>query len=317
MVMAGVAAMVAWRRLAYFLVLPVTLLSQSEPIRYDDLPQYGVVLVPPSSPDFAGMLTDIQRRVANPVAGSPSYPGGAPRVSDIDRAFSAILVNRATKPIANITLVWRSKHGKLSLGLMTGPTVLDAFSLPPTEATWANYWRVILPGSKRYIGARTMVGDNSDVRPPTPAEQGGTNLFPHPEPLLGGDAIDSMSIDGLFFADGTFVGPDTQKMWERTVYCVKAQQALATVARAGHDRGESTAQLMSDVRVVTGPAEQRFPNQQGHQLSQLTSAGDFQDWYLAQTGRSLDRQSHNEGDDAAVAMLLRWSNIKPPNFSRM
>jgi len=309
--------MVAWRRLAYFFALSAALLSQGAPIQYDDLHQYGVVLVPPSSPDFAGMLADIQRRVANPVAGSPSYPGGAPQISEIDRAFSAILVNRGTKPIASLNLVWRNKHGKLSLGLMNGPTVLDAFSLPPTEATWANYWRVILPGSKRYIGARTMVGDNSDVRPPAPAEQGGVDLFPHPEPLLGGDAIDSMSIDGLFFADGTFVGPDTQKMWERTVYNVRAQQALATIARAGHDRGESSNQVMSEIRAFTGPSERRFPNQHGSQLSQLTTAGDFQDWYVAQIGRSLDRQSHNGGDDAVVAMLLKWSNIKSPNFIRM
>ena len=116
---------------------------------------------------------------------------------------------------------------------MNGPTVLDAFWLPPAEVTWANYWRVILPGSKRYIGARTMVGDNSDVRPPAPAGQGGSNVFPRPEPLFAGDAMDSMTIDGVFFADGSFVGPDTQKMWERTVYNVQEQQALATVARAG------------------------------------------------------------------------------------
>jgi hypothetical protein len=116
---------------------------------------------------------------------------------------------------------------------MNGPTVLDAFWLPPAEVTWANYWRVILPGSKRYIGARTMVGDNSDVRPPAPAGQGGSNVFPRPEPLFAGDAIDSMTIDGVFFADGSFVGPDTQKMWERTVCNAQEQQALATVARAG------------------------------------------------------------------------------------
>jgi hypothetical protein len=90
---------------------------------------------------------------------------------------------------------------------MNGPTVLDAFWLPPAEVTWANYWRVILPGSKRYIGARTMVGDNSDVRPPAPAGQGGSNVFPRPEPLFAGDAIDSMTIDGVFFADGSFVVP--------------------------------------------------------------------------------------------------------------
>ena len=309
--------MLAMRSLACLLALPTALLAQGAQIQYSDLPQYGVMLVPPSSPDFAGMLADIEHRVANPVTGSPSYSNSAPQVSDIDRAFSAILVNRGTKPIADVTVVWRRKRGLLSLGLMNGPTVLDAFWLPPAEVAWANYWRVILPGSKRYIGARTMVGDNSDVRPPLPAEQGGTDLFPRPEPLFGGDAIDSMSIDGVFFADGSFVGPNTQKMWERTVYNVQEQQALATVARAGYDRGESATQIVSDVQALTGPAEQRFPSRERAQFAQLTSPTDFQEWFLAQIGRSLDRQRQNGGDDAVVALLLAWSNIKPPTFARM
>lgn len=202
--------MVDCKRFAYLFVLSAVLFAQTPQIQYNDLPQYGVVLVPPSSPEFAGMLADIERRVASPIAGSPSYPYGAPQVSNIDRALSAILVNRGTKPIANLTMVWRSKRGMLSLGLMIAPTVLDTFWLPPAEVTWANYWRVILPGSKRYIGARTMVGDNSDVRPPTLAEQGGSNLFPAPEPLSAGDVI-SMTIDGVFFADGSFAGPDNQR----------------------------------------------------------------------------------------------------------
>ena len=309
--------MIDCKRIAFLFALPAALFSRGPQIQYSDLPQYGVALVPPSSPDFAGMLADIERRVANPVAGSPSYPDGAPQVSDIDRASSAILVNRGTKPIANVTIVWRRKRSMLSLGLMNGPTVLDAFWLPPAEVTWANYWRVILPGSKRYIGARTMVGDNSDVRPPTPAEQGGSNLFPRPEPLFAGDAIDSMTIDGVFFADGSFVGPDRQKMWERTVYNVQEQQALATVARAGRNRGESAAQILKDVEALTGPAEQRFPTHQRSQFYQLTSPADFQDWFLAQTGRSIDRQRQHGGDDVALAMLLAWSNIEPPHFSRM
>lgn len=99
--------MVNCKRFAYLFALTAALFAQGPQIQYNDLPQYGVVLVPPSSPDFARLLTDIERRVANPVAGSPTYPDGAPQVSDIDHAFSAILVNRGTRPIADVTMVWR------------------------------------------------------------------------------------------------------------------------------------------------------------------------------------------------------------------
>jgi hypothetical protein len=33
------------------------------------------------------------------------------------------------------------------------------------------YWHTILPGSKRYLSESGMVGDNTDVRPPTPDEK--------------------------------------------------------------------------------------------------------------------------------------------------
>ena len=46
--------------------------------RCEDLPQYGVVLLPPSLPDYAGLLADIQKRLANPI------PGSAPNMLDLE-----------------------------------------------------------------------------------------------------------------------------------------------------------------------------------------------------------------------------------------
>jgi hypothetical protein len=40
----------------------------------EDLPLHGVVLIPPSSPDYDSLLADIQRRIDHPVAGSPPIP---------------------------------------------------------------------------------------------------------------------------------------------------------------------------------------------------------------------------------------------------
>ena len=74
---------------------------------------------------------------------------------------------------------------------------------------------------------------------------------------------------------------------------------------------------MKDVEALTGPAVQRFPDHRRSQFYQLTSPAGFQDWFLAQMGQSIDRERQHSGDDAALATLLAWSNIEPPNFSRM
>jgi hypothetical protein len=36
----------------------------------EDLPRYGVALLPPSSPEYAVLLADIEKRLANPIPGS-------------------------------------------------------------------------------------------------------------------------------------------------------------------------------------------------------------------------------------------------------
>src|SRR5689334_24160312 len=73
----------------------------------EDLPAYGVILVPPDSPEYDVLLADIERRVASPVPVGPPLPERArPRIDPEDRATSAILVNRARAGIASIYQIW-------------------------------------------------------------------------------------------------------------------------------------------------------------------------------------------------------------------
>jgi hypothetical protein len=60
----------------------------------EDLPQHGLVLVPPESGAYEGFLADILSRVNAPVDGSPPYPEKfRPRIVAEDRPISAILLN--------------------------------------------------------------------------------------------------------------------------------------------------------------------------------------------------------------------------------
>jgi hypothetical protein len=73
----------------------------------EDLPKHGLVLVPPASEDYDRLLSDVQLRLANPVDGSPPLPEQfRPRILPEDRPTSAILLNRSSKAIAALQVVW-------------------------------------------------------------------------------------------------------------------------------------------------------------------------------------------------------------------
>ena len=74
----------------------------------EDLPRQGLLLIPPSSADYDPFLSDIQRRLAKPVDGSPPLPEHLrQRIYPEDRPTSAILLNRNSKAIAALQVVWR------------------------------------------------------------------------------------------------------------------------------------------------------------------------------------------------------------------
>jgi hypothetical protein len=72
-----------------------------------DLPQHGVVLVPPTDAEYDGLLADIRRRMEHPVAGSRPPLTEKPGISDEYRETSSILVNRGSRTIAELQQVWR------------------------------------------------------------------------------------------------------------------------------------------------------------------------------------------------------------------
>src|SRR5580692_4144818 len=139
--------------------------------RCEDLPAFGVVLAPPSSPEYTGLLADIQKRLNNPI------PGSAPQLDfgDDPSAPTMILCNRSQTPIAAVSWIWKfetdsGRPSGTSVLVSGNPSVLTPFGLNKHTRTLYAYWHVILPGSKRFIRGNRMFGDNTDVRPPQPDE---------------------------------------------------------------------------------------------------------------------------------------------------
>lgn len=290
-----------------------------------DFPQYGVVLVPPTSPEYDPLLADIQRRVDHRVAGSPGVlqlPALPGEISEQDRETSAILVNRGTRGIAAIQQVWshREISGRtsgLSAGPGPNPSVLLPFGIPEKTLKLYGYWRVIVPGSKRYLSENGgEVGDNSDVRPPWPDEMwtgGGIGMPSRGSRPLGPMASVTLTLDGVFFDDGGFVGPNTRGLWDQVVSSAEAHTQIAKIARQGHNAGITPAKILADVEAVTGPGASHMtpPPPRGATLDAYRQAV-LQDlaWQIAMSQK-------DQGDERAVLMLLSWSDAKLPNFRKL
>jgi hypothetical protein len=229
-----------------------------------------VVLVPPSAEDYDRHLADIQRRANASVEGSPPLPERLrPRIIPEKRPASAILLNRSAKSIVGLRVVWRfetetGRKFRHSHGMLSPKTLLPPFYQPNESiARFINYWQISFPGSKRYLAESGLVGDNTDVLPSGDDEKsrgvigavGGGGGGSSREPIRR----ITLALGGVFFLDGEFVGPDSEKMFEQTVADAEAHRIVARIAKDGHYKGLSPAEILAQIEKVTGVAPDSPP----------------------------------------------------------
>jgi hypothetical protein len=291
----------------------------------EDFPQHGVVLVPPSSPEYDLLVEDIQRRIDHRVQGSPPLPESMSyRISEQDRETSAIILNRSPNGIAAIQSVWslQETNGRTytaSRGGGSNPSVLLPFGISGEGLRCCRYWNAILPGSKRYLNADgEQVGDNSDVRPPAPDEiwmggvggaSGGRRRFRGPMKTV------TLTLDGVFFDDGGFVGPNQKGLWEQIVFSAEAHLRLAKLAREGHDNGVAPRKILAGIENITGPATDFPPAPlplRGAWTPETCVEAALQRlaWQIGMTRK-------HQGDERTVHMLMAWGETRLPHFRKL
>jgi hypothetical protein len=205
----------------------------------EDLSSYGVVLIPPGSQQYFDLLADIERRLQDrPQGCPPPYPNAQSRKRARHFLWAAILVNRANVAIATLAYVW-------SLLLPDGRTVPSSHIPGPGASVllpflqhegtkrFDAYWNRIFPGSKRLIIFEDGIyGDNTDVRAPAPDELWTAGSF---FSLGGGGGSQGkpfkLTLDGVFFVDGGFAGPNQLGSWDHLVAAREAYLSASALAR--------------------------------------------------------------------------------------
>lgn len=294
----------------------------------EGLPQFGLVLLPPSSAAYNSSLADIQQRLKQPVDGSPPIPEQLrPRISEQDRPTSAILLNQSQKAIAGLQAAWlfetaTGRSYRHSRGMLSPQNLLLPFGIPEESLKLYRYWHTILPGSKRYLSESGMAGDNTDVRLPEPEEKwrgGMGGAGSGGAGTSGREQVKQVTLvlDGVFFIDGEFVGPDRDKLYEQIVAQAEARMLVGKIARNGHNNGLSPKEIFAEIEKVTGPPAER-PSIPPSVRNADATAEEFRRWALQGLADQFAMQRNYPGyeDERAVYKIMGWTGIVLPTFRK-
>jgi hypothetical protein len=299
-------------------------------VHYEDAAQAGLILIPPSSPQYAALLTDIRARS---IHSASRYAGqmGVLSKEHAREAFSreqdtpAVLLNRGEKPIAFIQVLWRHETADgrpyvAGCAWGGGEALLFPLGLTPQARAAFYYWSSIFPGSKRYLpGARggKMLGDNTDVRPPDEHEiwKGGRVVAGSADGTITTNRPlrpMTISIEGAFFVDGEFAGSNRTMLFEQVTSEAAAYLRVARMARDG--KNVSPHAILTRIERITGKAGDTDPIPL---LSpENTTAAAYERQALQKVANHLAVMQTLQTAEQIVRTLAEWADATWPNFRK-
>ncbi len=295
----------------------------------EDLSAYGVVLISPTSPRYFALLTDIERRLHNRPKGSPSKRDeDLSAISEHDTKASAILLNRASVAIVALAYIWsfRGANGRMRTRSYlpgTNASVLLPFGLDDRVKTFHYYWNTIFAGSKRLLNSSgSQMGDNTDVRPPAADELWTGGFFGSGSRPEVEEPV-KLTLDGVFFEDGGFAGPNRLGAWESIVFAAEAYLACSALAREAGAKGTPPAEFFLQVQNLTGQKDDRMPPPPPPPplLESNTQASDPEPIRKRETqtvGWAISKWLRPQlGDQAAMQRIASWADLPVPHFHKL
>jgi hypothetical protein len=294
------------------------------PISCEDLAQYGICLVPPSAPEYQPLVADIVNRLRSRPNGSPPVHDEASSFSSGHDDTSVVLLNRSSRAIASVAYIWHvrlsNRNGRVvthSYSPGTNASVLLPFCLNKLISKHRYYWHAIFPGSKRLVRFNgSILGDNTDTRPPEPDELWHGGFFSSSSvDRTEGEPV-KLSLDGVFFEDGGFAGPDQLGSWEQTVSAAETYLELGALAREARHSGMSADEFFRTVRDVTGQPEQgRLPPPPPPGLDR--ASGPLREFERSMVGWRVLHMRERLHDDVVIERVAEWSDAVIPKFHKL
>jgi hypothetical protein len=263
-----------------------------------DLPEHGLVIIGPADPSFDALLT--------------AHLKGKPNeVMDSLKPFSFFVDNRSNRTVVAYSLQWcftkADGTNECYADSLTNPRALmDGDNLPDEMIEQSGR---IKPHSARFFSLVSPDGSGSISVPASPeeVEQLKKGVSPDRGALLRRYGLElskysdiTFSIDGAFFDDGTFVGPDVTGFFGETKAMISARyDVLNEIMRGVSNPGKNKEDVFKEVETMANQPE-----------ITLNSKSTFDDRYKNYKKRYAEEilRSRGVGDEKALKLALRPMN---------
>lgn len=250
-----------------------------------DLPEHGLIIIRPSDPSFDSIAAELLK-------GKPSD-----EVESL-KPFSALIKNEGDRTVVAYTLVWeltgvdgkKTTYRKVSANseaLTEGQDFFDALARTDINPT-------IKPNSTRLF---------SLFQPLSGGGGGGSSLSREQIQSAGSQLATkysdiTVSIDGAFFDDGTFVGPDTTGFFDKIQIQVNAKLDVVAAIAEKVKLKKSDDEVFKDVEVKANYKGKHF-------LDERATLTDRYNHYSKSFATQLLQMRRIYGDKKAIAIALR------------
>ena len=209
----------------------VTRKTVSTPVRFDvkDYPEHGIYLIAPSDPSVAYMLAKVTKSKANSISDS----------------YSVILKNTGNQAVVGYRIKWECVDSGGADSAVDTSNIVSWLFLIGDESDR----RVALNTAKEIIKPNStwLISHNAPARP---LESQGDRMdfvatdsdgSSEAEPIRGCVRVTAIA-DGIFFDDGTFIGPDTTNFFTEVKSQMDARHEILSGIqndlKAGKNAGE-------------------------------------------------------------------------------
>lgn len=281
------------------LVLSRSARAMSVKVHKKDLPEHGLVIIGPSDPSFDALL-------AAQLKGEPN------EVLDNLNPFSFFVENRSNRTVVAYTLQWcftkADGINKCYVDSLTNPRALmDGGNLPDEMIEQSGR---IKPHSARFFSLVSPDGSGFISAPASPeeVEQLKKGVSPNRGALLRRYGLElskysdiTFSIDGAFFDDGTFVGPDVTGFFGETKAMIGARyDVLNEIMRGVSKPGKHKEEVFKEVETMANEPEVT--------LNSKSTFDDQYKYYKKRYAEEILRSRRGVGDEKALKLALRPMN---------
>lgn len=273
-----------------------------------DLPEYGISIITSSHPSFDAEMAKFL-----------AAPGGdLGKHLEALKPLCAFLVNNGGQNVVAYKLKWELVRSdgaaKTKFSSTINPAKLTGEESPSGVAaegelgpgmsrlvTWEPSLANVLYSLRRSQGATASSGGNK-----------ATEFLARMEEVVrqqtGPGATLNVSLDGAFFADGDFVGPDTDDSFAEVQIYIESKADLRRLAEDGKRQGKSAREVLDHIKSAFGKVDVA--------PSAHPAPADVKAVFMKMHADNLRRMREARGDEYAVGEIMRPPRRDAPRLRR-